>query len=39
MENIRKNPGAHEIGGDARRQYIDALSTFTEWERSVKESA
>ncbi len=29
----------HELGGDARRQYMDALSTFTEWERSVKESA
>lgn len=29
----------HELGGDARRQYTDALSTFTEWERSVKESA
>lgn len=39
MKNIRKNTGAHEIGGDARRQYMDALSTFTEWERSVKESA
>lgn len=39
MQDIRKNIGAHEIGGDARRQYMDALSTFTEWERSVKESA
>lgn len=39
MEDIRKNTGAHEIGGDARRQYMDALSTFTEWERSVEESA
>jgi hypothetical protein len=39
MKNARKNIGAHEIGGDARRQYMDALSTFSEWERSVKESA
>lgn len=39
MQDIRKNIGVHELGGDARRQYMDALSTFTEWERSVKESA
>jgi len=39
MKDIRKNIWAHEMGGDARRQYMDALSTFTEWERSVKESA
>jgi len=39
MKDIRKNLGTHEMGGDARRQYMDALSTFTEWERSVKESA
>lgn len=39
MENVRKNIGLHDIGGDARRQYIDAQSTFTEWERSVKSAA
>lgn len=36
MENIRKTIGLRDIGGDARRQYIDAQSAFTEWERSVK---
>jgi len=39
MENIRKRIGLHDIGGDARRQYMDARSTFTEWERSVKSAA
>ena len=39
MENVRKNIGLHDIGSDARRQYIDAQSTFTEWERSVKRAA
>ena len=39
MENIRKPVSALDIGGDARRQYMDAKSTFTEWERSVKEAA
>ena len=39
MENVRKNIGLHDIGSDARRQYIDAQSTFSEWERSVKSAA
>ena len=39
MQNIRKNIDLHDIGGDARRQYIDAQSTFSEWERSVKSAA
>lgn len=36
MEFVRKTVGLRDIGGDARRQYMDALSAFTEWERSVK---
>lgn len=36
MENIRKNVVLHDLDGDARRQYMDARSTFNEWERSVK---
>lgn len=39
MENTRKSIGLHDIGGDARRQYMDAKSTFTEWEHSVKSAA
>lgn len=36
MEITRKEVELREIGGDARRQYMDALSAFTEWERSMK---
>lgn len=39
MQNTRKNIAVHEIGGDARRQYMDALSAFAEWERSAREAA
>lgn len=38
MENIRKVV-LRDIGDDARRQYIDAQSAFTEWERAVKAAA
>lgn len=39
MEIVRKTIGLHDIGEDARRQYMDARSAFTEWERTAKSAA
>lgn len=39
MENVRKITCLHDIGENARRQYIDAQSTFTAWEQAVKGAA
>lgn len=39
MENIRNTSGLAEIGGDARRQYIDAQATFVAWESAGKAAA
>ncbi len=39
MENLPKAVGLIDIGGDARRQFIDAQSVFTAWEAARKAAA
>lgn len=39
MNNLRKNHPFLDVGEDARRQYIDALSTFSAWEQARKTAA
>lgn len=38
MENVRKSTLLTPLGDDARRQYIDARSTYTAWEDARKEA-
>lgn len=39
MDFIRKSSDLVDIGADARRQYIDAQSTFTAWEEAVQRAS